>query len=386
LLVTAGLLMRALWRVQSLDPGFRADSVIGVQAPLPMSRYALASARNDFYSSVLSQVRAISGVSNVAFISSLPMEQGGGIWPVSVPGTEADERNDSGTNTSAMRIVTPGYFATMGIPVENGRDFADSDNLEAPHVAIISQSFAKKYWPNQNPIGRTFHFAMNDFKFGQTDRTVVGVVGNVRFRGLERQSEPQVYLSSRQLPDNTSTFYAPKELVVRTSSGMPPLGPVIRRIIHDKDPELPISAVRTLRDVIDRQTAPRSVQLRLIGAFAVLSLVLAGVGIHGLLSFAVGQRTAEFGVRIALGAQSRDILAIVLREGAMLAGFGGIVGLVVSYYAGRALQTLLAGVAPFDPATVGGACLVALTMTLSGSLLPAIRAMRTDPTMAIRGE
>jgi putative ABC transport system permease protein len=386
LLVSAGLLMRALWQVQALDPGFRADTVIAVQTPLPMPRYGVASTRGRFYDGILSRVRGIPGVSNASFISSIPMDAGAGIWPVSVPGTDSNGRNDGGANTVAMRIVTPGYFATMRIPVRAGRDIAESDNLDAPHVAVVSESFARKYWPGQNPIGRTFHFAMTDFKFGQAERIIVGVAGDVRFRGLERQNEPQVYLSSLQLPDNTAIFYAPKELVLRSSEGVAVLGPAIRRIIRDADPELPISAIRTLREVIDRQTAPRSTQLRLIGAFAALALVLAGIGIHGLLSFAVGQRSPEFGLRIALGAQSRDILAMVLREGFILAGAGAILGLIISFYAGRSLQVLLAGVAPFDPKTVAAASGIALAMTLSGSLFPAIRAMRTDPTTVIRGD
>jgi putative ABC transport system permease protein len=386
LLVSAGLLMRALWHVQSRDPGFRPDSVAGVQTPLPMPRYAGSLTRAQFYNEIISKVRGVPGVLSCAFISSLPMEPGAGMWPVSVPGTEARDGNDGGANTVAMRLVTPGYFATMGIPLRIGRDIRDSDNLDAPHIAVVSESFVQKYWPGQNPIGRTFHFAMTDFKFGQAERTIVGVAGDVRFRGLERPSEPQVYLSALQMPDNTASFYAPKELVIRTSEDLSILGPAARRIIHDSDPDLPIAAIRTLREVVDRQTAPRSTQLRLIAAFAGLSLVLAGLGIHGLLSFAVGQRSPEFGLRIALGAQSRDILAMVLHEGLLLAAVGGTLGLIISFYTGRSLQILLAGVAPFDPATVTTAGFVALAMTLSGSLLPAIRAMRTDPTTAIRGE
>jgi hypothetical protein len=263
---------------------------------------------------------------------------------------------------------------------------SESDNLDAPFVAVVSESFARKYWPNQDPLGRTFHFDFNNFPFAAQDRVVVGVVGEVRFRGLERPSEPQVYLAHRQLPDRTSTFYSPRELVIHSSEDAAALVPSIRRIIQKADPELPISAVRTLTDVIDLQTAPRSTQMRLVAAFAALSLLLAGIGIHGLLSFAVGQRSQEFGLRIALGAQSRDILAMVLREGLMLAGIGAILGLVFSYCAGRSMQALLAGVAPFDPATVVVAGVVAFTMTLSGSLLPALRAMRTDPATVIRME
>jgi putative ABC transport system permease protein len=211
-------------------------------------------------------------------------------------------------------------------------------------------------------------------------------VRDVRFRGLERRSEPQVYLSYKQLPDRTSPYYAPKELVVRSTVNTASLIPAIRAVIQGSDPEMPISAVRTLQEVVDRQTAPRTTQIRLIAAFAALSLLLAGVGIHGLLSFAVGQRKPEFGLRIALGARRGDILSIVLREGLLLTGIGTIIGLVLAYSVGRSMEALLADVAASDPLTLGITTLVAAIMTLSGSLLPALRATQADPSAVIRGE
>jgi putative ABC transport system permease protein len=174
--------------------------------------------------------------------------------------------------------------------------------------------------------------------------------------------------------------------VIRSSTDPASIIPVIRRIIQKADAEMPITAVRPLREVVDLQTAPRSTQIRLVACFALLSLLLAGIGIHGLLSFAVGQRSQEFGLRIALGAKSGDVLGMVFRDGIFLSGIGVTLGLFLSFYAGRSIQALLAGVGPFDPGTVAVVCLVALAMTLSGSLLPAIRAMRTNPVTVIRGE
>jgi putative ABC transport system permease protein len=194
-----------------------------------------------------------------------------------------------------------------------------------------------------------------------------------------------VYLAVRQLPDRTSLFYSPKELVIRASGDNAALISAARKIIHKADPEMPIPAVRPLQEVVEGQTASRTTQLRLIGVFAALALLLAGIGIHGLLSFAVGQRSAEFGLRIALGAPSGEILRIVLCEGILLSGIGAGFGLILSYAAGRSIQTLLAGVSPLDAATLAVAALVAFAMTLSGSLIPALRAMHTDPTTIIRG-
>jgi putative ABC transport system permease protein len=385
LLVSAGLLIRALWRIQAIDPGFHVDSVVSMQTWLPMPRYSLNSARIPFYTQVLSNVRALPGVTNAAYISSIPMIPGGGIWPVAVPGAKESEGSGGNSNVG-MRVVSPGYFDALGIPLRAGRDIRESDSLDAPQVVVVSESFARKYWPNQDPIGRKFHFALSNFTFAEQDKTIVGVVGDVRFRGLERRSEPQVYLASRQIPDETLGFYVPRELVIRYSSDAATLLPAVRKIIRAADPEMPIPAVRSLRDVVNLQTAPRSTQIRLVAAFAALAIILAGIGIHGLLSFVVGQRSPEFGLRIALGAQSRDILSMVLREGVMLAGIGTVVGLVFSYFAGRSMEALLAGVGPFDPLTVLVSCIVVVAITLTGSMVPAIRAMRTDPTLVIRGQ
>jgi predicted permease len=386
LLVTAGLLSRALWRVQSIDPGFRPDSVLTIQISLPTYpyRYGLVSTRTAFYAEILSKVRALPGVANAALISSLPMTPGGGIWPVATGAQSNANDSTFDSKSVGMRVITPAYFGTMGIPIRAGRDISQSDTQDAPPVAVVSESFVQKYWPNQNALGRKFHFAFSNFPFAEQDRIVVGVVGDVRFRGLERQSEPQVYLADKQLPDRMMMFYAPRELVIRTAVDSAGLIAPIRRIIQGADPELPISAIRMMRDVVDVQTAPRSAQIALVTAFAVLSLLLGGIGVHGLLSFTVGQRLPEFGLRIALGAQSRQILSMILRESIVLASAGAFCGLLLSYYAGNAMRTLLAGVSPIDPATLGGSVIAVLGMSLSGSLLPAIRAIRTDPTKAMR--
>jgi predicted permease len=384
LLVTAGLLSRALWRVQSIDPGFRPDSVLTIQISLPTYRYGLVSTRTAFYAEILSKVRALPGVETAALISSLPMKPGGGIWPVATGAQSNANDSTFDSKSVGMRVITPAYFGTMGIPIRAGRDISQSDTQDAPPVAVVSESFVQKYWPNQNALGRKFHFAFSNFPFAEQDRIVVGVVGDVRFRGLERQSEPQVYLADKQLPDRMMMFYAPRELVIRTAVDSAGQIAPIRRIIQGADPELPISAIRMMRDVVDVQTAPRSAQIALVTAFAVLSLLLGGIGVHGLLSFTVGQRLPEFGLRIALGAQSRQILSMILRESIVLASAGAFCGLLLSYYAGNAMRMLLAGVSPIDPATLGGSVIAVLGMSLSGSLLPAIRAIRTDPTKAMR--
>ena len=378
LLVSAGLLMRALWRIQATDPGFHVDGVLTLQTALPMPKYQATARRAEFFTHVLSAVRALPGVSNAAYISFLPMVMRGGIWPVTVAG-QTVETERSGAHTASLRFVTPGFFATMGIPLFRGRDVSESDTIDAPFSAVVSESFVRRYWPHEDPLGRHFTMAFHD-------RMVVGVVGDVRVRGLERNSEPQVYIPYRQVPDGWLQGYTPKDLAIRSSVGPGALLPAVRRIVHSADAEQPISNVRTMADIVEGETASRTAQLRVLGAFAAIAFLLAGVGIHGLLSFAVSRRSQEIGVRIALGAQPGEIVKMIVRQGAFLAAAGLLPGVVLAYAAGRAMQGLLAGVRPGDALTFASAVGLCLLMTVLGSLLPALRAVHIDPIAAIRSE
>lgn len=378
LLVSAGLLVRALWRIEATDPGFQADGVLTMETALPMPKYQETARRAGFCTRVLSSVRALPGVSNAAYISFLPMVMRGGIWPVTVEGKPAEAQR-SGAHTASLRFATPGFFATMGIPLHRGRDIAESDGLDAPYAAVVSESFGRRYWPDGDPLGRHFKMAFHD-------RTIVGVVGDIRVRGLERTSEPQVYLPYRQQEGDSLIFYMPKDLVIRSAGGTGTLLPAVRQIIRGTDSEQPISGVRTMASIVEDQTASRAAQVRVLGAFAAIAFLLAGVGIHGLLSFAVSRRTQEIGVRIALGAQPGGIAKMIVGQGAVLAFAGVLPGMVLAYAAGRAMEGLLAGVQPGDALTFASAIALCVLMTVLGSLLPAMRAVRIDPIAAIRSE
>jgi predicted permease len=341
-----------------------------------MPKYETVAKRTAFYQRVLSAVQGLPGVSDVGYISFLPMTMTGGIWPVDIDGKTVERSED---RSASLRFVTPGFFAAMKIPLHSGRNVSESDANGRPLVAIVSDSFARRYWPGQSPLGR-------HFKFAYFDRTIVGVVGDIRFRGLERNSEPQVYLPYQQAGDGFLPFYAPRDLVIRASGNPTLLVPSIRNIVRQADPEQPISNVRTLDEIVQANTAPRAVQVRIIGAFAALALLLAGLGIHGLLSFTVSNRSSEIAVRVALGAQPRDILNIVLQQSVLLAVAGIVLGVALAYIAGRAMQALLVGVAPGDAATFLTAAGLCLLMTMAGSLVPALRALRVDPITAIRAE
>jgi putative ABC transport system permease protein len=375
LLVAVGLFVRALWRVQDIDPGFRAEGVVTARTTLPMPKYQTVARREQFYATVLDAVRAVPGVESAAFTSFLPMVMRGGIWPVTVPGVTVPDQ----ARSASLRYVTPDYFPTMRIPLVRGRGVRPSDAQSSEYVAVVSRSFAEQYWPGSDPIGRQFSMAF-------ADRTVVGVVGDVRVRGLERESEPQVYLPSTQVQDNSIVFYTPKDLVVRTAGDAAPVFAAIREAVARADPEQPVSEARLLGHVIELETASRAVQARALGAFAAVAVVLACLGIHGLLAFVVAARTQEIGVRVAFGARPASVMWLVLGRTAMLAGAGVALGLAAAFAVSRSVQALLAGVSPADGPTFAAAAALAFVMALVGSLLPTRRAVRVDPLAAIRTE
>ena len=380
LLVGAGLLLRALVRVQSTPTGFNADHVVTVRTLLPFSKYGAQARRGEFYRRVLDDVLALPGVTAAAYTSYLPMTMRGGVWDVVVPGRSTPP---GVVENASSRFITPSYFRAIGIPVIAGRPFDESDAAQAQPVAIVSESFVRSYLDGRDPLGRTFAFG----PAGQ--RTIVGVVGDVRVRGLEQGSEPQVYLPYQQQGDNRTMGYTPKDLVVRVRTdiaedeAMAVLMPAIRRIVSNVDPDQPLSDAQPLAAIVQGETATRAVQVRVLGVFAGASCLLAGVGLHGLLAFVVSARMREFGVRLALGARPGQIVALVARRGLILGLAGVAAGIAIAYPAGRWIESLLAGVSPADPVTIAVAVAFALAMTLGGSLWPAVRAALISPKQAM---
>jgi predicted permease len=406
LLVACGLLLRAMLQVAATDTGFSADGVLTLRTALPAPKYDTVARRHEFYSRVLDGVRALPGVTAAGYTTGLPLVERARIWGVTV--RDAPPPRPGEAPSASMRFVTPGFFASMGIPIRAGRDVADTDTQDSPQVALVSDSFARRYWPNQDPIGRRFTVR-------GLERTIIGVVGHVRVRGLERDSEPQMYLPSRQVEDSQLIPYLPKDLVVRSArstadsaavdatsgeassrdvasdqiaSGHVAAGLLtsIRAIVAQADPEQPISDVQPLVDIVSAEVAPRRVQVGVLGAFAAIAFLVAGIGLHGLLAYNVSQRSREIGVRLALGAERRSILFMVMRRGLVLALAGTLAGSAVALIASRALQALLADVSPTDSIAFGAAIALAMLMTLAGSLLPALRAVRVDPIEVMRAE
>ncbi|HEY6548552.1 MAG TPA: ABC transporter permease, partial [Vicinamibacteria bacterium] len=392
LLISSGLLIRALGRLQGVDPGFDPSGVLTVRTSLPFPKYASTQRRGQFYATVLDDVRALPGVTGAAYTSFLPMVMRGGIWVIQAEGQPVAPGDEG---TASVRYVTPGYFATLGIRLLKGRDVAEADTAGSLQAAVVSQSFAERYWAGQDPLGRRFHFGLLGGAEGRSlgsglgtfqDRTVVGVAADVKVRGIERESEPQVYLPYLQQPDDAMSWYAPKDLALKLTGDPTAFLPALRKVNARADPALPLSDVRTLSSIVEAETAPRRVQVRVLGAFAAVALLLAGIGIHGLLAFTVSSRAQEIGVRMALGAQKRDILHLVLRHGLRLGLAGVGLGLGLAFGAGRGLEALLAGVSPRDGLTFFVAAFLAVATALLGSLLPTLRAVRVDPLAVMRAE
>lgn len=381
LIVGVGLLTQALIAVQNVDPGFATGNVLTLRTDLPPDKYGPLERRLAFYSRVLDEVHALPGVQSASYISFLPMTMRGGIWEVL--STTPDPNSPGGfvpldpkqAYSASIRYVTPRFFETMGTPILKGRDVSATDALDSPFAAVVSESFARRHYPDQDPLGRSFAIGMDV-------RTIVGVVGDIKVRGLERESEPQVYMPVTQ--QRRLYFYSPKDLVIRANVPVATLIPSVRGIVAGADPELPIMALQTLEQVVTAETAPRVVQLRVLSGFAAIAILLAAIGIHGLLAFTVASRSREIGVRIALGAKARDIMRMILGRSAVLAMIGVTLGAAVAYAAGKWMQAILFGVNPGDVTVFALAVIVSLLMALAGSIAPAWRAVRVDPITATR--
>ena len=303
----------------------------------------------------------------------------GGIWPVSIDGRPV---NRSENQNAFLRYVTPGYFATLAIPITSGRDIDDGDTHDRQYVAVVSESFVKRL-----PAGRDAGVGASD----TTSRSRSTIASSPASPAMcacadssRRRSRRSTCRSSRWTTATSSdTSRAP--LIVRTTVPPETLAAPIRAIIQQIDPTLPVADVSTLVEVVERDTASRSAQVSVLAAFAVIAFVLAGIGIHGLLSFSVSQRAQEIGVRMALGAQSGDILRMIVRRSVLLALAGVIPGIALAYVAGRSMEALLAGVKPADLPTMAAAVGLSVLMTIVGSVMPTLRALRVDPISASGG-
>jgi putative ABC transport system permease protein len=380
LLLGAGLLLESLWKLLQINPGFRAENVVTCSINLPRAKYPEDSRQAEFFRRTLDQVRAIPGVESAGFGTSLPFSGSRGNSTFSID----DRPNPQVNGPSADRHqVAPGYFAVMGIPLRAGRDFTDADDMAHAGAVIINEAAAKRFWPNENPLGKRITIGMGqEVKlYGKAvSREIIGVVGNVKHEGLKDEFQPEMYIPAWHLPTLNMT------LIVRSRASTESLINGIRRVVQSIDTEQPIRRAQLLETAVARSVAPQRLVAALLSLFAGLALTLAMVGIYGVMSYSVAQRTQEIGVRMALGAQSRDVLKLILRQGMTLALVGVGAGLLVSAALTRLMKGLLYGVGPNDPLTFVGIAALLTTVTLLAALIPARRATKVDPMIALRCE
>ena len=376
LLIGAGLLIKSIWRLRTIDPGFNPENLLTMRIELPESRYKEIPKQIQFRERALEAVNAIPGA-QAAMISELPMTENlmhnfviDGRPPLA-PGEEPELET---------RTVAGDYFRVMRIPVLQGRDFTDQDRADTLPVGLVNESFVHEYFPDENPIGARIAWARaNPRKW----MTIVGVVGDVKFYGLNLPELPAFYNTFEQQdqPWKRWTY-----LAVRTDGNPEALAGQVKNQIWSVDKQLPMTRLRTMTDVMAASLAAQRFNMTLMGIFAGIALVLAAIGIYGVISYSVTQRTHEIGIRMALGAETGDVLRIVLRQGLQLAGVGVAVGIGAAFALTRVMSSLLFGVSATDPVIFAGISIILTGVALGAAFIPARRATKVDPMIALRYE
>ena len=375
LLAAAGLMLKSVGRLMQVDAGFDPRNVLTLQFSLVGQAYAEDSAVNQFTDRVVERVRGLPGVEAAAATGQIPMggsyDQRGFYIQGRVPANASD------SPYVERYSVTADYFTALRIPLIRGRLLTDNDRADSMPVMVLSESTARQLWPGEDPIGH--RVSIGDPKTGPW-RTVVGIVGDVRHFSLDEAPTMQMYVPQSQVTDSFLV------LTVRTTSEPQALMPALRGVLRELDPSVPVYEVATLREVVDRSVAQRRFVMQLLGTFAALALLLATIGLYGVVSYMVAQRTREVGLRVALGASAGHILRLILGSGIKTVAIGLAVGLAATLVVARFLGTLLFGVDPHDPVTLGAAAGILMLVALLAHLIPAMRALRIDLSIALRQE
>jgi putative ABC transport system permease protein len=372
----AALLIKSFWKLQQVDPGFRAAGVLKAEYQLPSSRYPSDFRRwpdfpeqHRFTRTLLARAASLPGVQSAAIAGNHPLDPGF-TNSFTIVGREAEART---WPEISIRRVSPGYFDTVGLPLVNGRLLREADLTSSPPVVVINQAAAVRFFPGRDPLGA-------QMRFWGTPRTIVGVVGNERIHGITEAAPIAAYAPLTQAPSSTGS------LLLRTSLDPMSLAPVAERAIHEIDPGLAVFAVEPLQQTISRSISQQRFTMVMLGSFAGLSLLLAAIGIHGLLSYSVARRHQEIGIRMALGAGRKAVLGLFVRDGLIVIACGLVAGLAGAAMLTRVLRTLLFGVTPTDPVTFAVVAVALSAIAVAATLIPAARATRVDPLSALRSE
>ena len=376
LLVGAGLMLKSLYTLAHVDPGFRRESILTATASLPRSKYTAPDSYAGYFRDALERIRAIPGVAAAGAVNALPLlREGAAGFPFQIVGRPPFPMGEEMPFAEHL-VVTPQYFQALGIPILRGRGFTEADAANAPPVIVISENMAKRFWPEAGPLGAQIKMMIDT-----APRTVVGVVGDVRDVGLKEQVwELQMYTPYQQEPPSYMTFAVRGQI--------PPVSLVgaVRRAVTEVDPAIPLYSVHTMDEVVATSIGPERSNSLLIALAGLLALVLAAVGVYGVIAYAVAQRTHEIGIRMALGAARRDVLRLVLRHGMILTLAGVAGGLGAAWAVTRVMAHLLYQVSVTDVTVFVAAPLVLVAVALLASYLPARRATKVDPMVALRAE
>jgi predicted permease len=377
LLAGAALMIRSFEALVHHDPGFRADHVLVVRTPLPRAKYGRFAPRTAFYTEVLDRVRAIPGVIAAGYTTWIPLTNWGGATWIRIEGHP--DPAPGHLPIPNVRIISRDYIGALGMRLIDGRLLEERDGSGAPAVALIDQAMARSFWPGENPLGKRFRLAGNQ---PAPWITIVGIVADVHQAGLDAPARPEMYMPYQQ----QDFGYEPEYLAVRTAGDPMALAEAVREQVWSIDNQQPVAAAMPLEELVEEALAPRRMQASLLGSFAALALLLAALGIYGVLTFAVTQRTAEIGLRLALGAQPSDVLRMVVGHGLKLFGIGAAAGLAAALLLARYISHFLYGVSATDPSSFAGITILLAAVTCLACYVPARRAVRVDPMVALRYE
>jgi putative ABC transport system permease protein len=376
LLTGAGLLIKSLWRLQQVDLGINPERVLTMQLVLPEQRYAKPEQVRDFNSRLVEQTRSLPGVRAVAVSNSLPPDETDFSSDFMIEGRTAPANKEP--QIAFFNQVSPEYFQALGIPLLRGRSFTVADSADAPKVVLLNETFRRRFFPGEDPIGKRLNFGSDK---NPDWNQIVGVVGDVKYNGVADDVQPALYLAAQQSP------IWGVSLVIKTDVADPTsLTAAVRNEIRKIDPDLPVTRVSTMEQRLSRAMAQPRFRTSLIALFAAVALVLACVGIYGVISYSVAQRTHEIGIRMALGARQGDVLRMVIGQALVLALIGVALGLTASFALTSLMTNLLFGVKATDPATFVTTALLLAFTALVASYLPARRATKVDPLVALRYE
>lgn len=368
-------MINSFLRLQRVNPGFNADNLLAVDIFLVDTRYPDARQQIDFLTALVERVQAVPGVLAAGTVSALPLNQSGGAdfdLPITIEGRPSVERGRE--PEVDFRVASEGYLRVMGIPLIQGRGFTDEDRADAPRVALINRTTQRRHFPDVNPVGQRIAIPWGG------SREIVGVVDDVRHRGLDAEARPEMYVPMRQ------EAFGAISLVVRTTGDPLPMAESIKAEIYQLDALQPVFQVSTMRELVSDSVATRRFSMLLLALFAGLATVLAAIGVHALVSYTVTQRTREIGIRVALGAARGDVVRMVVRHGLLLAAVGVAIGVVVALGVTRLLGSLLFEVEANDPLTLSAVAASFIAIALTASWLPARHAARVDPMEALRYE